>query len=157
MSESMQAGLLAKELVENWFNENGYSQSKLVPGLWKHDWRPIHFSLVVDNFGIKTLEKNMLSTWNPHLNGTIRSSMIGPAIGILASRWIGIMNDNKFTCPCRATCKMHSNNSNTNQLRKKCAIFMCTHQLWGQKSICCTTIDSATTRQERQQIYTTSL
>jgi len=33
-----QAGLLANELLEKCLNKNGYKQSKLVPGLWKHDW-----------------------------------------------------------------------------------------------------------------------
>ena len=33
-----QAGLLVNELLEKRLNENGYRQSKLVPGLWKHDW-----------------------------------------------------------------------------------------------------------------------
>ena len=48
-----QAGLLANELLEKRLNKNGYKQSKLVPGLWKHDWRPIQFTLVVDDFGVK--------------------------------------------------------------------------------------------------------
>ena len=52
-----QAGLLANELLEKRLNENGYRQSKLVPGLWKHDWRPIQFTLVVDNFGVKYMGK----------------------------------------------------------------------------------------------------
>ncbi len=34
-------------------NKHGYQQSKLVPGLWKHDTRPIQFTLVVDDFGVK--------------------------------------------------------------------------------------------------------
>jgi polysaccharide deacetylase 2 family uncharacterized protein YibQ len=34
-------------------NKHGYQQSKLVPGLWKHDKRPIQFTLVVDDFGVK--------------------------------------------------------------------------------------------------------
>ncbi len=33
--------------------QTGYWQSKLVPSLWKHNSRPIQFTLVVDNFGIK--------------------------------------------------------------------------------------------------------
>ena len=33
-----QAGLLANELLEKRLNKNGYHQSKLVPGLWKHEW-----------------------------------------------------------------------------------------------------------------------
>ena len=48
-----QAGLLANELLEKRLNKHGYRQSKLVPGLWKHDWRPVQFTLVVDDFGFK--------------------------------------------------------------------------------------------------------
>ena len=34
-------------------NKHGYQQSKLVPGLWKHDTGLIQFTLVVDDFGVK--------------------------------------------------------------------------------------------------------
>jgi hypothetical protein len=52
-----QAGLLAKKLLEKRLNKHGYRQSKLVPGLWKHDTRPIQFTLVVDDFGVKYVGK----------------------------------------------------------------------------------------------------
>ena len=48
-----QSGLLANQLLEKRLNRHGYHQSKLVPGLWKHDTRPIQFTLVVDDFGVK--------------------------------------------------------------------------------------------------------
>ena len=48
-----QAGLLANNQLEKRLNKHGYWQSKLVPGLGKHDKRPIHFTLVVDDFGVK--------------------------------------------------------------------------------------------------------
>jgi hypothetical protein len=48
-----QAGLLANELLEKRLNKHGYYQSKLVLGLWKHESRPIQFTLVVDDFGVK--------------------------------------------------------------------------------------------------------
>ncbi len=48
-----QAGLLDQQLLKNRLNTEGYRQSKLVPGLWTHNWRPISFTLVVDDFGIK--------------------------------------------------------------------------------------------------------
>ncbi len=48
-----QLGLIANELLEKGLNKHGYRQSKLVPGLWQHDTRPIQFTLVVDNFGVK--------------------------------------------------------------------------------------------------------
>ena len=48
-----QAGRLANKLLEKRLNKSGYYQSKLVPGLWKHKWRPVQFTLVVDDFGVK--------------------------------------------------------------------------------------------------------
>ena len=48
-----QAGRLANKLLEKRLNKEGYYQSKLVPGLWKHKTRAIQFTLVVDDFGVK--------------------------------------------------------------------------------------------------------
>ena len=48
-----QAGLLAQQLLEKRLGEHGYFQSKITPGFWTHKWRPISFSLVVDDFGVK--------------------------------------------------------------------------------------------------------
>ena len=52
-----QAGILAQQLLEQRLNEHGYSQSKAVPGLWTHKTRPISFTLVVDDFGVKYVGK----------------------------------------------------------------------------------------------------
>ena len=48
-----QAGLLAQKLLETRLNAEGYSQSPLTPGFWTHKWRPISFTLCVDDFGVK--------------------------------------------------------------------------------------------------------
>jgi hypothetical protein len=52
-----QAGILAQQLLEERLNKHGYSQSKAVPGLWTHKTRPISFTLVVDDFGVKYVGK----------------------------------------------------------------------------------------------------
>jgi hypothetical protein len=52
-----QAGLLANKLFKKILNKHGYWQSKLVPGLRKHDTRPIQFTMVVDIFGMKYVGK----------------------------------------------------------------------------------------------------
>jgi hypothetical protein len=52
-----QAELIANELLESRLNKRGYRQSKLVPGLWRHDTCPIQFTLVVDDFGVKYVGK----------------------------------------------------------------------------------------------------
>jgi hypothetical protein len=56
-----QAGILAQNLLKKQLNQHGYQQSKVTPGIWKHDWRPISFTLCVDNFGIKYV-------WREHAN-----------------------------------------------------------------------------------------
>jgi hypothetical protein len=52
-----QAGILAQEVLEKQLNKHGYSQSKAVLGLWTHKTRPISFTLVVDDFGVKYVGK----------------------------------------------------------------------------------------------------
>jgi hypothetical protein len=44
-----QAGIIAQELLAKRLKEHRYSQSKTTPGLWTHEWRPVMFSLVVDD------------------------------------------------------------------------------------------------------------
>jgi hypothetical protein len=55
-----QAGSLGHDLLEQRLNKEGYFQSQIVPGLWKHKTRNIRFVLVVDDFGIKYLKKEDL-------------------------------------------------------------------------------------------------
>eukprot|EP00804_Cyclotella_cryptica_P026377 CCRYP_007695-RA/>CCRYP_007695-RA protein AED:0.34 eAED:0.34 QI:0/0/0/1/1/1/3/0/489 len=50
-------GLIANVLLAKRLNKAGYFQSKLVPGLWSHKTRPISFTLVVDDFGVKYIGK----------------------------------------------------------------------------------------------------
>jgi hypothetical protein len=52
-----QAGIIAQELLEERLKKAGYTQSKLMLGYWKHEWCPISFTLVVDDFGIKYIGK----------------------------------------------------------------------------------------------------
>ena len=52
-----QAGLLAQELLEDRLMAHGYHQNQLITGLWEHDTRPITFTLVVDDFGVKYVNK----------------------------------------------------------------------------------------------------
>ena len=53
-----QAGLLANKLLTERLALTGYKPTKHTPGLWKHTTRPILFSLVVDDFGIKYVGKH---------------------------------------------------------------------------------------------------
>ena len=83
-----QAGLLANKLLEKRLNKNGYYQSKLVPGLWKHEKRAIQFTLVVDDFGVKYEQKkdaeHLMKTLKKHY--TVSEDWTG-------KRYIGITLD----------------------------------------------------------------
>jgi hypothetical protein len=52
-----QAGSLGHDLLQKRLNKEGYFQSQIMPGFWKHKTRPIQFVLVVDDFGIKYLKQ----------------------------------------------------------------------------------------------------
>jgi hypothetical protein len=61
-------GVIAQLLLEERLAKHGYRQSKTTPGLWTHDSRPISFSLVIDDFGVKYVgEENA-----QHLLDTVR-------------------------------------------------------------------------------------
>ena len=48
-----QSGKLANNLLSTHLNKAGYYESVATPGLQKHTWHPIQFSLIVDDFGIE--------------------------------------------------------------------------------------------------------
>ena len=48
-----EAGILANKLLKQRLAKNGYYECQFTPGLYRHVWRPIMFSLVVDDFGVK--------------------------------------------------------------------------------------------------------
>ena len=52
-----QAGILANKLLRKRLAPHGYFECVNTPGLWKHEWRPITFTLVVDDFGVKYVGK----------------------------------------------------------------------------------------------------
>ena len=47
------SGMLANNLLRTRLNKSGYFEATTTPGLWKHQWRPIQFWLIVDYFGIE--------------------------------------------------------------------------------------------------------
>ena len=64
-----QAGILANKLLKRRLAKFGYYELPHTPGLWKHVSRPIAFTLVVDDFGIKYVGREHLD----HLLAAIRN------------------------------------------------------------------------------------
>jgi hypothetical protein len=52
-----QAGIIAQDLLTKSLHKAEYWHSNITPGYWCHDWRPISFTFVVDNFGVKYINK----------------------------------------------------------------------------------------------------
>jgi hypothetical protein len=48
-----QAGILANNLLHSHLEAKGIYEAASTPCLWHHKWRPIHFCLIVDNFGVE--------------------------------------------------------------------------------------------------------
>ncbi len=53
-----QAGILANKRLRRKLAPFGYYECIETPGLWKHETRPLTFTLVVDNFGVKYESKD---------------------------------------------------------------------------------------------------
>ena len=52
-----QAGALANKLLKERLAPFGYYEVAHTPGLWRHVTRPVQFTLVVDDFGVKYVDK----------------------------------------------------------------------------------------------------
>eukprot|EP00804_Cyclotella_cryptica_P004411 CCRYP_006828-RA/>CCRYP_006828-RA protein AED:0.41 eAED:0.41 QI:0/0/0/1/0/0/2/0/199 len=63
-----QAGILANKLLKKSLASDGYFELPHTPGLFKHISRPVQFSLVVDDFGIKYIGRQHLE----HLIASIK-------------------------------------------------------------------------------------
>ena len=48
-----QSGILANDCLQAHLLEHGYEQAAHTPGLFNHETRPVTFSLIADDFGVK--------------------------------------------------------------------------------------------------------
>ena len=65
-----QAGILANKRLKRKLAPFGYHECKNTLGLWYHETSSITFTLVVDNFGVKYIDKNDVD----HLISSIKSN-----------------------------------------------------------------------------------
>jgi hypothetical protein len=132
-----QAGILANKLLQRNLAKDRYRSTTHTHGLWTHDTRPISFSLVVDDFGVKYVGREHAE----HLmtcikkNYNISSDWNGSAYCGLTLDW-----DSKNTQSiylCQDTPKPHSISTNillrhvqnTHHIRG-------IHPLWRKNAIC---------------------
>ena len=68
------AGIISQKILEEWLENNGYCQSDKAPVFWKHDAQTIIFTLIVDDFGVKYVDKkhdnNLINVLKKHYTVT---------------------------------------------------------------------------------------
>ena len=69
-----QARVLANKLLKERLDPTGYFEVPHTPGLWRHITRPVQFTLVVDNFGVKFTGKEHTDHLVSDLNNNYRIS-----------------------------------------------------------------------------------
>jgi len=79
------AGKLSNDLLVKRMSKAGYHPCQYTPGLWKHVWRPVTFTLVVDDFGIKFVGDEHANHLKKTLENTTRSQSTGKEANTLAS------------------------------------------------------------------------
>ena len=57
MYDLVQSGIIANESLKEHLKPYGYAPARITQGLWSHQDRDINFTLVVDNFGIRYINK----------------------------------------------------------------------------------------------------
>ena len=65
-----QSGILANNLLHTRLNKKLYFEATTTPGLWKHQWRPIQFCLIVDNFVIEYVIRHLGDVLKQHYDIT---------------------------------------------------------------------------------------
>ena len=81
-----QAGILANKQLREKLQPHGYYEVAHTPGLWRHVTRPVQFSLVVDDFGVKYEGKENAD----HLINAIKSEGYKLSIDWRGTKYCGI-------------------------------------------------------------------
>jgi hypothetical protein len=154
-----QAGLLANKLLRKRLNKHGYWQSKLVPGLWKHNTRPIQFTLLdVDDFGIKYIgkehaqhlknaleERRTLQTYMQFNRQMVHQDNIG----------LGLQQAPRPSIHAKLRTKSFETISTQSRQTTACTIPKYTNTIWRKETMCNTRIGGATIRRQSQTFHPT--
>jgi len=84
-----QSGILANNLLRSRLVTEGFYESFSTPGLWRHKWRPLQFSLIVDDFGVEYVgieHFNFLLDILKKYHG-VQFNMAGDKLAGIAIKW----------------------------------------------------------------------
>ena len=90
-----QAGKIVNKLFEKRLKKFGYTQSTITLHFWKHKLRPIIFTPVVDNFGVKYVGEKYMNHLLTALHKFYVADKMKKGTSTAASRWTGITKKKK--------------------------------------------------------------
>jgi hypothetical protein len=97
-----QAGVLANELLQRNLAKDGYRPTIHTHGLWTHDTRPILFSLVVDDFGVKYVGRDHQKRQKTHKRSNFNRQQSSQTRNVFSSRsrnWSSFHKRKGRSCP----------------------------------------------------------
>ena len=83
-----QAGKIANNYLTKHLKRYGYQPCPVTPSLWKHNERPISFTLVVDDFGVKYVGKEHFQ----HLANSL-CDLYDITMNETGSKYLGLTNE----------------------------------------------------------------
>jgi hypothetical protein len=108
----IQKGMYGLPQVQRNLAKDGYRPTQHTHGLWKHDTRPISFSLVVDDFGVKYAGREHAQHLMQCIKKIITFPATGKAVHTAAWHWNGTTKKEHWTYLCRDTSRQHYINTN---------------------------------------------
>jgi hypothetical protein len=158
MYDLPQAGSLANKFLKKHLNKHGYQQSKLVTGIWKHKTRPIQFSLVLDDFGVKYVGKEHAQ----HLKNPLKEhykltfDWTGK-LYIWYNIGLGLQQIPGSSIHAKLRAESFETISTQSRQTTACTISECTDSIWCKETICNTRIKGTTVRQQSQAVHPTGM
>ncbi len=122
------AGILANKRLRQKLALFGYFKHVNTPGLWYHELRPISFTLVVDNFGVKYKNKDDVDHLVARLKPRTHSPRIGPVICIERLHLPGITSTGWWISQCLVISRKNYKNIDTFNWNIPRRVRTCRHQ-----------------------------
>ena len=106
------SGRIANDRLKAHLAQFGFAPVPITPALWKHDTKPIFFSLIVDDFGVKFIGNENAN----YLIQALHKSTPYPSTGLVPSSAYspstGTLPYTPVTSPCQCIYKQPCYNSN---------------------------------------------
>jgi hypothetical protein len=111
-----QAGILVIKMLRRKLAPFGYYECVKTLGLWKHETRPLTFTLVVDDFGVKYKSKDDVDHLIASIKSTYKVTKDWTVIDVAASPSIGITSTERLIHQCLDILKRNCRNTITRSL-----------------------------------------